>query len=336
MQKKRWIQNSLFLSFVANLILLMQILPETNAKYVERISYTIRKETKANIEEYHFSYQESEDEFIAPYTGYYAVQLWGADGGSGAMQVSSLVSFNDQQVGGKGGYIVAQIYMKRGECLDIRVGGTNITDSVTRAGYNAGENGGIGSFSQGGWVSPSYAGGGGGGATDIRINGERVLVAGGGGGGGSRDWASGHVGGDGGYAAEDEYADGMKGGTVNSGGGGTLIAGGEGWNGDNRNSNLDGGLERGGTSAELTGNSGVAGGAGGGGGYYGGGASGAAYDAGGGGSSVRKKPMEAISAIQLTDLPATPLNEVTGGRPTLGTYAKHGYVIISYLDPGMR
>ena len=317
-----------------NMIVVIRILPQANAKYVESISYSVRKYTKETLEPIAFSYiEDKEQEFVAHHTGHYAIQLWGADGRAGAYRWG-FGSFSNTNQGGEGGYIVAQIYLKRGERLSIRVGGTNINDAVTIAGYNAGVNGGGGSYSSvlivGGIVlTPDYAGGGGGGATDIRINGERVLVAGGGGGGGGRDIVS-ATGGDAGYAATEESANGMKGGSENSGGGGSATAGGAGRIGNDFDSRLDGTFEKGGSSDMLTGSSGSAGGGGGGGGYYGGGAAGAANDSGGGGSSVRIGPrMIELSAIALEDLPPEPTQEERGGRWS----AKHGYVIISYLDP---
>ena len=333
MKKQKIIGQFLFL--MINIIILTQILPQANAKYVEKISYSVQKQTQETLEPTFFSYTGEVQEFTAPYTGHYAIQLWGADGRAGAFRWAWL-DFTDTNKGGEGGYIVAQIYLKRGETISVRVGGTNTSATITDSGYNAGLDGGCGSHSDTGGIigmGTDYAGGGGGGATDIRINEERLLVAGGGGGGAGRDTVS-VEGGVGGHAQTSESANGGRGTSENSGAGGTITAGGAGNVGGVLDPRLDGDLEKGGTSEMMTGNSGYAGGGGGGGGYYGGGAAGAASDAGGGGSSMRIGPrMKDLSVIAHEDLPMEPTQDERGGRESSIGFAKHGYVIISYLDP---
>lgn len=103
-------------------------------------------------------------------SGYYYLQVWGAQGGS----------YNTSYVtGGLGGYSEGYVYLNAGDTLYIYTGGqgsygtTSTYTSQTGGGTNGGGNAG-------------YRGGAGGGGTDIRINTDslyaRVIVAGGGGG----------------------------------------------------------------------------------------------------------------------------------------------------------
>ncbi len=97
-----------------------------------------------------FDYNGNVQEFEAPYAGSYIFALFGAQG----------MACENGETGGKGGSIIVNLILNKGDCVSINVGGQN--------GYNGG---GAGSVSNGG------------GATDIRINGERIAIAGGGGGG---------------------------------------------------------------------------------------------------------------------------------------------------------
>lgn len=104
-----------------------------------------------------------EQTFIAPYTGNYVLDVWGAPGSSAFA------------AGGAGGHSTGTVWLNQGETLYIYVGGQG---SGLYGGYNGGSNGG----EWGDWWST----GGGGGGTDIRRGGNgidnRILVAGGGGG----------------------------------------------------------------------------------------------------------------------------------------------------------
>lgn len=123
-----------------------------------------------------YNYTGSVQTFVAPFSGLYTVELYGAQGGA------------DRYAGGLGGYVSGRVYLEKGKTVYIYVGGK---------GANAGSN--RGGMTPGGWNGGGSGGegeGGGGGATDIRIGGtangtagldNRVMVAGGG--GGSGNWA---------------------------------------------------------------------------------------------------------------------------------------------------
>lgn len=128
------------------------------------------------IEEY--QYTGNAQEFLAPETGYYKVELWGAQGGD--------ATYSTTYTGGKGAYTSGIIKLIKDEKFYIYVGGLGHTvngTSVFTVIENAnGYNGGAAGTS---YVNNS-TGGGGGGATDIRFGGQtlndRIMVAAGGGG----------------------------------------------------------------------------------------------------------------------------------------------------------
>ena len=193
-----------------------------------------------------YNYTGTVQTFTAPVDGWYKVQLWGAAGGvDDAMETDGLY-----HVGGKGGYVEAEIKLTKGQIIYTYIGCPGKDNATASgAGYNGGGNPGTGGWS-----------GSGGGASDIRVFGgewnnpaglsSRILVAGGGGGGG--------LFGNGGHGG------GLIGGSGDEAGGTQTSAG-------NR-----GGFGYGGTNGRD--------GGGGGGGWYGGGASNS-YDGGGGGGS---------------------------------------------------
>ena len=194
--------------------------------------------------------------FIAPATGDYFLQVWGAQGGT----ISS-------KVGGKGGYSYGTVTLNQGDTLYIYTGGQGTT-GTSGGGFNGGGN-----------AQPNSAGGGG--ASDIRINSNslyaRVIVAGGGGGSGQDSCATGttgYGGGEtaGGSASQSSCGTQAGGGTQTSGGSGGLYSGTYGSAGT---------FGQGGNAL-----SGSYKGGGGGGGWYGGGSGASAgwSNAGGGGS----------------------------------------------------
>ena len=150
-----------------------------------------------------FDYTGGYQEFVAPYTGEYLLEVWGA-GGGGQHQAGSA------GVGGLGGYSKGIVTLKKGDTLYVYVGGegkTCITAGCTApAGYNGG---GTGYKKYGDAKDPVGSGGG---ATDIRfVSGEwnnstsllsRLIVAGGGGGGGME---TNEHGGDGGGLSATRY-----------------------------------------------------------------------------------------------------------------------------------
>jgi hypothetical protein len=197
---------------------------------------------------------------------------------------------------GRGGRIEAEIRVKPGETLYVRVGGRGLGGNYSGSGgggFNGGGSGGDGGY---------WGGHGGGGASDVREGGDqfkdRILVAGGGGGQGTGYDAFFGTGADGGSTVG-----GNGGGYYVGGLGGSQTEGGAGGKGNQGSAGEPG--QRGANGALGYGRDGGAGGAGGsyghggsggggGGGYYGGGGGGGgsgsygsaqAGNGGGGGSS---------------------------------------------------
>lgn len=115
-----------------------------------------------------FPYSSNVQGVTIEQSGYYLLEVWGAQGGS---------YNNEYAQGGMGGYSKGYIYLNAGDTLFVHTGGAGSygtsLNSLTGGGANGGGNAG-------------YRGGAGGGATDIRIGADtllnRVIVAGGGGG----------------------------------------------------------------------------------------------------------------------------------------------------------
>lgn len=122
-----------------------------------------------------FDYTGAEQTYSIPVTGSYKLQVWGAQGGSGA----------STKVGGLGGYSSGIINLNASNSVYAYVGGkgTNDPDQTSSAVVPGGFNGGGYGRS---WSGTTHDGAGGGGATDIRIGSNtlyaRVIVAGAGGG----------------------------------------------------------------------------------------------------------------------------------------------------------
>jgi hypothetical protein len=236
----------------------------------------------------------------------------GGSGGTGFYQTA-------RPPGGFGARLVDTITVTSGDQLYFYVGssgGNAISSASAAAGTNtAGSSGSRGVF------SGAISGGGGGAASEVRLNGtavsNRVIVAGGGGGGGSGcgttssadqnndagGSASGNTGGTGlciGWAS------------TNGGSGGTLLADG------------NGGPNRTGRTASITGG-------GGGGGYFGGGAG----NQGGGGAG---SSWIDATRVQGTFASASTIGNgsitFTYAAPTLLTLGTSGGVMNSYRTPG--
>ena len=85
-----------------------------------------------------YEYTGSEETFVAPYTGIYKLETWGASGGT----------FDETYHGGYGAYSTGQISLVEGEKLYINVGGTggcmnaysNVEPHELAGGYNGGGN----------------------------------------------------------------------------------------------------------------------------------------------------------------------------------------------------
>ena len=142
------------------------------APEVKSTTYVIRY-TKEDVDyEFDYSYKGDYEKFIAPYTGTYKMELWGASGGNPT---------SDQYPLGAGAYTSGEINLTKDQELYVYVG--SMSTSAT-GGYNGGGNG---------YGYENYGMGyGGGGATDIRVVSgnwndaeslrSRIMVAAGGGG----------------------------------------------------------------------------------------------------------------------------------------------------------
>ena len=234
-----------------------------------------------------FDYTGTVQTFVAPKTGTYKLETWGASGGAA-----------NGYIGGYGGYSVGTVSLTAGQTLYVYVGGDGTSSQARLAGYGGYNGGGTSSYSSG-FYDLNYSGGGGG-ATHIATSSgllsalssntsSILIVAGGGGGGVYQDYI---------YPSSENHGrfrGGHAGGYLGSGGtgascyngfvcdvvplGGSQSAGGAGvdaWNSTTTSSNYKGSFGLG-----ANGPSGVGAG-GGGGGYYGGGSGG--YNPGGGGS----------------------------------------------------
>jgi hypothetical protein len=126
---------------------------------------------------YEYGYTGDYQTFIAPVSGTYKIELWGAQGGD-----------YYTILGGRGGYTSGNINLIKGSTLYIYVGGYPKANNEI-GGYNGG-----GSLTAG----QSAYGRAGGGATDVRLNKgdwndvmglrSRIMVAGGGGGANNRNY----------------------------------------------------------------------------------------------------------------------------------------------------
>jgi len=147
-----------------------------------------------------------------PYTGYYYIEVWGADGGDGATGYDTHGGLSDTQYatggkGGKGGLVRGVYHFQQGTKLTLQIGGSgesfDSTDlnrqripgtggsAVGTVLFGAGGSGGWGGSAQ--TSTTSYdnrgrGGGGGGGASGVLLGDKDlvnlIIVAGGGGGGG--------------------------------------------------------------------------------------------------------------------------------------------------------
>ena len=249
-----------------------------------------------------FSYIGSCTTYTAKSTGYYNLEVWGAQGGN----------YNTTYVGGLGGYSKGIVHLEKGTTLYVCVGGQPQTVTTTKTAVPGGFNGGGNGFNRD--YSSTYTyGQAGGGATDIRIGQNslyaRVIVAGGG--SGSNNRTSGYAGG------------GTSGVTGQSGYAGTQTSAGTG-----------GSFGQGG-SASTSGNNYKYGASGGGGGFYGGGAGTSYSDStnydkySGGGSGYVYTSSTASSYPSGCLLNST--YYLTVASTTQGTNTGHGKATITYI-----
>lgn len=156
--------------------------------------YLFRRKVEVGNYNASFAYTGSEQEYIAPVSGYYRLETWGAQGGSAS----------STYLGGYGGYSAGNIFFNKNDVLYINIGGKG--GAVAGGSSSGGYNGGGGALS----ISSSYIMGSGGGATHIAmITGilsslssssslESILIVAGGGGGAGSGSGNGSIGGSGG------------------------------------------------------------------------------------------------------------------------------------------
>ena len=159
-----------------------------NGVYSGSLSGTINGANASTHLKFTFSYRDfgytgGYQTFVAPLTGTYRVELWGAQGGVGCYNGRCDIA------GGRGGYIAGNTSLTAGTTYYVYVGGmggngVQYNKRGGAGGWNGGGKGGDDINEDG--AEQTDAGGGGGGATDFRTGtalGNRILVAGGGGGG---------------------------------------------------------------------------------------------------------------------------------------------------------
>ena len=214
-----------------------------------------------------YDYSEAEQYFIAPKTGIYQIELWGASGGT-------TIANGKTFAGGKGAYTSGRITLNKNNKIYIYVG--ELGGSVKGANLSATAfNGGGASAANSTNGVATIAGG----ATDIRISSslnDRIMVAAGG--GGASYYPSNNYDSEGGAGGGLTGYNGIHVDSTATGKGGTQLTYGLGGT-RNNNCNTAAGFGIGGSSKKGYHN------AGGGGGYWGGGAGGGAGGPGGGGSS---------------------------------------------------
>lgn len=237
----------------------------TDTKYTMRQNTIYKSTPNCALASRTFNYTGNEQLFIAPETGRYKLETWGAQGGG----------VDKNYYGGYGGYSKGTILLNQGDVLYVNVGGAGAIADTLDKKYTGGYNGGGSSLVQNDTSAVSKYYPSGGGATHIStMSGElkmveinSVYIISGGGGAGSYQPSNGSysIGGHaGGYIGS--HASNDKGGS-----GGTQSAGGTATNGADGLFGLGATI----TNAKY-------GGTGGGGGYYGGGAGIYWYGSGGG------------------------------------------------------
>ena len=279
-----------------------------STEYDVEATVECEEENEAN-EVTNFDYTGGEQTFIAPVTGTYKLETWGAQGSS---------SYNG--VGGYGGYSVGYINLNVNRNLFINVGG--------KGGYNGGN---------------LISGGGpaGGGATHVStITGllsnlenykSNILIVSGGGGAGERQnggSGGGYIGATG-YALSNSYLYFGTGGTQSSGGSGVL-------SGQYTNNlyDINGSFGTGGLGKEKSDS-----GPNGGGGYYGGGATTLAGGAGGGSgyignSLLTEKSMYCYNCQESTEESTKTISTTCTNKTATENCAKqgNGYARITLMN----
>ena len=281
-----------------------------------------------------FEYTGGEQSFTVPHSGYYKLEVWGAQGGS-----------SNVGRGGYGGYSIGSIYLTEKQILYINVGGSGKLCS-----YGSGTCSSSGGYNGGGYAfSSTQTNTGGGGATHIAIKSgllkslsesrdQILIVAGGGGGGGhNREEYVGNGGSGNGYI-------GQTGQDLHYGSGGYFGTGGSQTSGGR--SYVDGSLKNTTNGIGLFGQGGqyssaidCCGNNGGGGGYYGGGSSTRGHGGAGGGSgyignsNLLNKSMYCYNCSTSTAESTLTYSTTYVSEAPISQYAKmgNGYAKITYV-----
>jgi len=128
-------------------------------------TYTTGGSSVAVGTQYKFGYKGYLEEFVAPETGVYKIQTWGAQGGSGGDST--------ERIGGYGGYAEGKLTLNKGDKIYVAVGGQGESYGIGPQGSWTYLRGG---FNGGGMVYTYGGGGSGGGATDIRTLGSETVI----------------------------------------------------------------------------------------------------------------------------------------------------------------
>ena len=306
----------------------------TDTKYTMRKNTIYKSTTNSALASHTFNYTGSEQTFVAPVSGTYKIETWGAQGGN-----------TNNYAGGYGGYSTGYMYIKKFSTLYINIGGQGNSTPAGVAQYVAGGYNGGGSTSGQDCCNRYY--GSGGGATHIAMksgllntlenNKDSILIVSGGGGGS--------------YYGENTGTEGLYGG---SGGGITGVSGTESTIENNQWCVGLGGTQTvgGAISTNCTYSSKVGGGTvtgafgqggsgttstGGGGGYYGGSFSGHIAPAGGGSGYIgnpllKDKVMYCYNCTESSDLSTKTVSTTCHNSVATKNCAKegNGYAIINF------
>ena len=278
-----------------------------------------------------FDYTGGEQTFVAPVTGVYKLETWGAQGGSGN-QV-------EKYVGGYGGYSVGFLNLNSNDKLYINVasqGKSGCVKTICSGGYNGGAKSGAFTNDAENWN------GGGGGATHVSTKSgllsnlrnfqNNILIVSGGGGGAMNRLSDGIKGGSGGGYIGNNSISVSK---LYTGTGGTQTNGGKTYLNNTIYSNtIDGSFGSGGTFLNTSNNYNSSGG---GSGYYGG-----AFGGGGGSGYIgnpllTEKSMYCYNCKESTEESTKTISTTCANSTPTENCAKsgNGYARITQMSPAV-
>ena len=323
-----------------------------SAPSVSNTEYKINYTKSSILKKDEFKFTGSEEVFVAPKGGYYKLEAWGASGG-----YATSYNYVEKLTGGKGGYSVGVVKLKKGDKLYVNVGEHGIdnfypqTPSTSRSSYNGG--GSAAAWFDSSNIIHSQLSGGGGGATSIAKSSgllsslensteDVLLVAAGGGGATSHRYNDSEniwrgTGGDaGGYISNRGLTYGRSTPATPA----TQTEAGCGYNNNNNSSNGCGSFGQG-QNSTIASDINWTGGAGG--GYYGGGASN--FSGSSGGSSyianeelitykTNEKHMTCYNCSTSDELDIKTISTTNSSEDPIADYAKDGdgYAKITLLD----